>query len=88
MIPSLKDLVMLFLRERYPYWKFKWIAEYDPSVIVDENGHVYASVGDEDIALFDGPNCLVSRANAVDPDFFEKLAAHVLAVRREQNSIK
>jgi hypothetical protein len=66
--------VALFLRERFPYWKFKW----DEGSLSDEHGYWIGFV-DVDYMLF---NIGGERTPAADPAFFEKLTTHVMEMKR------
>ena len=76
----LLDLVMLFLKEKYPYWKFR-CGEWNDNVILDDRGYTYGVVGEDEIRLMWTPHNTSGTIKAADPAFFEKLATHVLEVK-------
>lgn len=82
--PNLSDLVDLFLKERFPYWKFKCDG-YNPisacNILRDEHGWVMLIVYDDAVRLGDDRRAVW----AADPTFFEQVAGFILERKREIN---
>lgn len=81
--PHLRDLVLLFLRERYPYWKFRYNGDAD-RILEDERGFVMILVYDNSASLWHGANIISETIQAADPEFLEKIATHILSLKKEQ----
>jgi hypothetical protein len=83
-VPDLTDLVMIFLKERYPYWKFRH-GDVNINTIIDANGWTYAIVYDDCVQLMYAHHTFVpinGIIKAANPEFFELLSKHILDVKR------
>lgn len=72
--PTLKDLVNIHVKERFPYWKFEW---FDGGTLIDNYGYIMTVVF-EDKALVGSSYVL-----AADPDFFPLLDAEIMRNKEE-----
>lgn len=89
-LPRLTDLVMLFLKERFPYWVFRY-GESTNNALLDVNGWTYALVYDDSIQLMYDPYWHVPAEEngfikAANPEFFELLSKHVLNLKQMRKS--
>lgn len=91
MTPSLVDLVLLYLKETHPYWKFKISEGLEPSLpplLMDaEHGFFLLAIFGDYIEL--RADCMVfEKVYAADPDFFGKLSKHVTEIKSWNNALR
>lgn len=78
----LTDLVMLWLKETYPYWKFRW-GESTKNALLDANGYTYAIVFDDSVHLMGTGPWQESIIKAADPEFFDLFSRHIIWMKQE-----
>lgn len=87
--PSLMELVLLHVRLKYPYWKFRH-GEHNEKALLDEYGWILAQIEhDSAILLFQVGSPAVwspyeprKTVKAAEPNFFEQFDEHIMECKK------